>query len=202
MDWLVKLRQAKLIGVVRHHQQSQALTIARAIAAGGIKFLEITWNTAGAAELTTQLRSELPHCLVGAGTILNPSMANQAIASGAQYIFTPHVQAEIIQLGQQAQIPVVCGAMTPTEIITAWNLGATAVKVFPIKCLGGAKYLECLQPVIPHIPLIPTGGINLSNGLDLIHTGAIALGISSSLSTGDPEAQALAWVKLVTTVAP
>ncbi|MDX1978569.1 MAG: bifunctional 4-hydroxy-2-oxoglutarate aldolase/2-dehydro-3-deoxy-phosphogluconate aldolase [Pseudanabaenaceae cyanobacterium bins.68] len=197
MDWLVKLRQAKLIGVIRHQTQNQALATARAIAAGGIKFLEITWNTAGAAELTSQLRQELPQCLIGAGTVLNSTMAKQAIASGAQYLFTPHVQAEIIQLGLKAEVPIVSGAMTPTEIITAWDLGASAVKVFPIKCLGGAKYLECLQPVIPHIPLIPTGGINLSNGLELIHAGAIALGISSALNRDDPKAQAIAWVKLI-----
>jgi 2-dehydro-3-deoxyphosphogluconate aldolase / (4S)-4-hydroxy-2-oxoglutarate aldolase len=178
---LASLQKERLIAIVRSNTTDIAHRSALAIAQSGIKLIEITWNTPAASNLISQLQGELVDCVIGAGTILNETMAKEAIACGTKFIFTPHVDDQIIHLCQNAQIPIICGALTPTEILTAWNLGATAVKVFPIKCVGGAKYLECLHSVFPQIPLIPTGGVNQANASEMLKAGAIALGVSTAL---------------------
>jgi 2-dehydro-3-deoxyphosphogluconate aldolase/(4S)-4-hydroxy-2-oxoglutarate aldolase len=104
-----------------------------------------------------------------------------AIACGSQFCFTPHVNAELIKKAVQAEIPIIPGALTPTEIVTAWQLGANAVKVFPVQSLGGAEYIKSLQGPLGHIPLIPTGGVTLENALSFIQSGAIAVGLSGQL---------------------
>ena len=104
-----------------------------------------------------------------------------AIACGAEYIFTPHLDFSLIAAANSSEIPIVPGALTPTEIITAWQSGATAVKVFPIQSVGGTSYLQVLQGPIGHIPLIPTGGVTVANAPDFLAAGAIAVGIAGSL---------------------
>ncbi len=185
-NWLAKLQEERLIALVRSKQKDIACQSVMAIAQAGIRLIEIAWNTPNSEEIMVQFSQELSDCEIGAGTILELTMAKEAIACGTKFIFTPHIDPEIIKLCQTAQIPIVCGALTPTEILTAWNLGATAIKVFPIKCVGGAKYLECLRSVFPQIPLIPTGGVNLENALEMLKAGAIALGVSTALMP-DPE---------------
>jgi 2-dehydro-3-deoxyphosphogluconate aldolase / (4S)-4-hydroxy-2-oxoglutarate aldolase len=187
--WLSLLQQQRVIAVIRATTASIARESALAAAAGGIKLMEITWNTDNAEGLIPKLQSELPDCKIGTGTILNLDMAERAIASGCSFIFTPHTSVEIIQLGCAANVPVIAGALTPTEILTAWQAGAAAVKVFPIKSVGGVGYLQCLQPVLGDIPLIPTGGVTVANTSAFLQSGAIAVGISSDLfsSTSDKE---------------
>jgi 2-dehydro-3-deoxyphosphogluconate aldolase / (4S)-4-hydroxy-2-oxoglutarate aldolase len=179
--WLSLLQQQRVIAVIRATTASIARESALAAAAGGIKLMEITWNTDNAESLIPKLQSELPDCKIGTGTILNLDMAERAIASGCSFIFTPHTSVEIIELGCTANVPVIAGALTPTEILTAWQAGAAAVKVFPIKAVGGVGYLECLQPVLGDIPLIPTGGVTVENTSLFLQSGAIAVGISSDL---------------------
>jgi 2-dehydro-3-deoxyphosphogluconate aldolase / (4S)-4-hydroxy-2-oxoglutarate aldolase len=179
--WLSLLQQQRVIAVIRATTASIARESALAAAAGGIKLMEITWNTDNAESLIPKLQSELPDCKIGTGTILNLDMAERAIASGCSFIFTPHTSVEIIQLGCTANVPVIAGALTPTEILTAWQAGAAAVKVFPIKSVGGVGYLQCLQPVLGDIPLIPTGGVTVENTKLFLQSGAIAVGISSDL---------------------
>ena len=159
--------------------------MALAAAAGGIKLIEIAWNTDRAESLIPKLQQELPDCKIGTGTILDISMAERAIACGCSFLFTPHTNSEIIAKGIEHNIPVIAGALTPTEIITAWQAGAAAVKVFPIKIMGGVDYLQCLQPVLRDIPLIPTGGITLQNADKFLEAGAIAVGISSDLFSSE-----------------
>jgi len=179
--WLSLLQLHRVIAVVRATDVDIARKMALAAAAGGIKLLEITWNTDGAASLIPQLQQELPECEIGTGTILNPKMAIASIECGVKFMFTPHFDRSLIQLGHAANIPVVPGALTPTEIVTAWQSGAAAVKVFPIKAVGGVEYLRCLRPVLGEIPLIPTGGVTLENAVSFLEAGAVGVGISGDL---------------------
>ena len=183
--WLSLLQQHRIIAVVRADNVSVAREMALAAAAGGIKLIEIAWNTDRSESLIPKLQQELPDCKIGTGTILHISMAERAIACGCSFLFTPHTNSEIIAKGIEHNIPVIAGALTPTEIITAWQAGAAAVKVFPIKIMGGVDYLQCLQPVLRDIPLIPTGGITLQNADKFLEAGAIAVGISSDLFSSE-----------------
>jgi 2-dehydro-3-deoxyphosphogluconate aldolase/(4S)-4-hydroxy-2-oxoglutarate aldolase len=155
--------------------------MAQAIASGGMPLIEITWNSDRAPELISQLRRELPHCTIGTGTLLNLEQLQQAIEAGAQFLFTPHVNTTLIEAAVEAGVPIVPGALTPTEIVTAWDSGATCVKVFPIEAVGGANYIKSLQGPLGHIPLIPTGGVTLENAKEFIKAGAIAVGLSGDL---------------------
>ena len=127
------------------------------------------------------MRETFPHCLIGTGTVLTLADLENAIACGSQFCFTPHVNPELIQKAIQAEIPIIPGALTPTEIVTAWQLGASAVKVFPVQSLGGSEYIKSLQGPLGQIPLIPTGGVTLENALSFIQSGAIAVGLSGQL---------------------
>jgi 2-dehydro-3-deoxyphosphogluconate aldolase / (4S)-4-hydroxy-2-oxoglutarate aldolase len=180
-NWLLKLQTFRAIAVIRAPQLELARQMALAVADGGIKLIEITWNSAEAGKLINKLRSELPDCMIGTGTVLNLQDLNNAIASGAQYVFTPHVDSQLIHTGLEKNIPINLGALTPTEIVSAWNLGASGVKVFPVQSLGGANYIQSLQGPLGYIPLIPTGGVTLENARDFILSGAIAVGLSGEL---------------------
>jgi 2-dehydro-3-deoxyphosphogluconate aldolase / (4S)-4-hydroxy-2-oxoglutarate aldolase len=105
----------------------------------------------------------------------------EAIASGAQFLFTPHVSPALIEMAIAAQIPIIPGALTPTEIVTAWQAGATCVKVFPIQAMGGAEYLRSLRAPLGDLPLIPTGGVTVENARTFLEAGAIAVGLSGQL---------------------
>ncbi len=184
--WLSLLQQHRIIAVIRADNVGTAREMALAAAAGGIKLIEIAWNTDRAESLIPKLQQELPDCKIGTGTILDMDSAERAIACGCSFLFMPHTNPELIAKSVENNIPVIAGALTPTEIITAWQAGATAVKVFPIKVMGGVDYLKCLQPVLRDIPLIPTGGITIQNADQFLAAGAIAVGISSHLFS--PEA--------------
>jgi 2-dehydro-3-deoxyphosphogluconate aldolase / (4S)-4-hydroxy-2-oxoglutarate aldolase len=179
--WLQQLQQQRAIAVIRASTFELGWQMANAVAAGGIHFIEITWNSEQPTKLIRELRSHLPHCQIGAGTLLSSDHMQAAIEAGAQFLFTPHVNAELIQQAVTQELPIIPGALSPTEIVTAWQAGATCVKVFPIQVMGGAAYLECLQGPLGHIPLIPTGGVTLENAVTLLQAGAIAIGLSSSL---------------------
>jgi 2-dehydro-3-deoxyphosphogluconate aldolase/(4S)-4-hydroxy-2-oxoglutarate aldolase len=184
--WLSLLQQHRIIAVIRADNVGTAREMALAAAAGGIKLIEIAWNTDRAESLIPKLQQELPDCKIGTGTILDMDSAERAIACGCSFLFMPHTNPELIAKSVENNIPVIAGALTPTEIITAWQAGAAAVKVFPIKVMGGVDYLRCLQPVLRDIPLIPTGGITIQNADQFLAAGAIAVGISSHLFS--PEA--------------
>jgi 2-dehydro-3-deoxyphosphogluconate aldolase / (4S)-4-hydroxy-2-oxoglutarate aldolase len=179
--WLLKLRQHRAIAVIRSSEMEIAKKMALAVAAGGMKLIEITWNSDRAGDLIKQLRRELPDCTIGTGTLLDMADLESAIASGVQFIFTPHVNAEIIHTANLQNIPVIPGALTPTEIVNAWNHGADCVKVFPVQSLGGINYIKSLQAPLSNIPLIPTGGVTLANAHEFIQAGAVAVGLSSEL---------------------
>ena len=180
-SWLQWLQQHRAIAVIRSPQKSLGLEMAKAVAAGGIKLIEITWNSDSAAESISQLRADLPDCLIGTGTILELEQLKEAIACGVQFIFSPHIDLQLIQTALAAEIPLVPGALSPTEIVTAWQGGASCVKVFPVQAVGGVNYIKGLQGPLGQIPLIPTGGVTLENAKEFIVAGAIAVGLSSQL---------------------
>ncbi|MBE9095283.1 bifunctional 4-hydroxy-2-oxoglutarate aldolase/2-dehydro-3-deoxy-phosphogluconate aldolase [Tychonema sp. LEGE 07203] len=180
-SWLTLLKKHRAIAVIRSSEKELARQMASAVAAGGFQFVEITWNTHKAAELIAELRSEFPTFSIGTGTLLNLKQLQQAIDCGAQFLFTPHTDVAMIKTAVDAGVPIVPGAFSPTEIMTAWQAGATCVKVFPISGLGGAAYLKSLQGPLGHIPLIPTGGVTVENAKVFIDAGAIAVGLAGDL---------------------
>ncbi len=179
--WLTLLKKHRVIAVIRAEKRELARQMAFAVASGGMQLIEVTWNTPQAAKLVVELRRELPDCIIGAGTLLSLSQMHEAIQAGSQFLFTPHIDPEIIQAAVNLNVPIIPGALTPTEIMTAWNLGATCVKVFPVQALGGVKYIKNLRSPLGEIPLIPTGGVTLENAAEFISSGAIAIGLSSEL---------------------
>ncbi len=180
-NWLNELQQHRAIAVIRAPQIELGRRQAIAVAEGGLRIVEITWNTDSAPALIAQLRSELPHCIIGTGTILDRTALLEAIAAGAQFAFSPHVNIPLIQAAVAAGIPIVPGALTPTEIVTAWQAGATCVKIFPCQAVGYAAYIKGLQGPLGQIPMIPTGGVTIDNAREFIQAGAIAVGLAGDL---------------------
>ena len=174
-------KEKQVIAVIRSSDFQTAISMANAVAKGGIELIEITWNSEKPTIIVEKLQQELPNCLIGAGTILTLKDLNQAISCGCKFIFSPHTNLHLIHQANENNIPIIPGALTPTEIVNAWQNGATAVKVFPIESVGGAKYIKNLHSPLNHIPLIPTGGVNLENAKGLINAGGIAVGLSSTL---------------------
>lgn len=185
LTWQDLLRKDRAIAVIRAWQIEQGQQLAQAVAAGGMRIIEITWNSDRPAELIAQLRSQLSDCTIGAGTILTRPQLEEAIAAGAQFLFSPHVNSELIQAAVSLGIPIIPGALSPTEIVTAWQQGASCVKVFPVQSVGGAKYIKSLQTPLGQIPLIPTGGVTIDNAKDFLEAGAIAVGLASQLFPKD-----------------
>jgi 2-dehydro-3-deoxyphosphogluconate aldolase/(4S)-4-hydroxy-2-oxoglutarate aldolase len=181
LHWLTLLEKHRVIAVIRANKKDLARKMALAVASAGVHLIEITWNTPEAGKLIEQLRVELPDCIIGTGTLLNLEQMQQAVLAGAQFLFTPHVDLAIIQAAVKQNVPVIPGALTPTEIVTAWNHGASCVKVFPIQAVGGVEYIKSLQAPLGQIPLIPTGGVTVENAAEFIRAGAIAIGLSSEL---------------------
>jgi len=144
-SWLTLLQQHRSIAVIRASKQSQGLQMAQAVAAAGMRLIEITWNSDRPFELIRLLRLELPNCIIGSGTLLNLEQLQQAIHAGAQFLFSPHVDTNLIEAAVAADVPIVPGALSPTEIVTAWEAGAACVKVFSIQAVGGTRYLKALQ---------------------------------------------------------
>lgn len=180
-EWLETVKQEQVIAVIRAFPKALGKQLAQAMQQGGIRLIEITWNSDQPEYLIPELRAEMPDCLIGTGTILNEDELQCAIAQGAQFVFTPHVNPQLIATANAHNIPIIPGALSPTEMITAWQAGATAVKVFPAEAVGGIDYIKSLQGPLSNIPLIPTGGVTLDNAQAFIEAGAIAVGLSSQL---------------------
>ena len=170
-----------IIPIVRTPTADDARAVIEAIAEGGISTIEITMTIPGAVELINEL-SRAGQILVGAGTVLNAEMARECIGAGARFIISPGTDFEIIDYCSQVDVLVMPGALTPTEIINAWDAGADFVKVFPIAAVGGAKYLKLVKGPLPHIKIIPTGGVDQTMAGELIKAGAEAVGVGSDLA--------------------
>jgi 2-dehydro-3-deoxyphosphogluconate aldolase / (4S)-4-hydroxy-2-oxoglutarate aldolase len=193
-DVAALVRQERLIGIIRTSTAEEAEKTARACIEGGIRLVEITLTTPEALRVIQTL-STLPDICIGAGSVLDSEMAREAIAYGARYIISPHTDPEIIQVCEEEDIFVAAGALTPTEVIQAWNLGADVVKVFPAKAMGGPEYIRALKAPLPFIELLPTSGVNLENCEAYLEAGVVAVGITEALI--DQEAiRAGEWQKI------
>ena len=180
-QWLSLLERHRVIAIIRAPTTAAGVAMAKAAAAGGFYLIEVAWNNRQPAELMHAIRQALPDCVVGVGTVLSAIDLQGAIAAGAQFCFTPHTDHELISLAQSHQLPIIPGAMTPTEIVTAWQSGASSVKVFPISALGNDTYIRGILGPLGPIPLVPTGGVTSESALKLIEAGAVAVGLSTAL---------------------
>lgn len=177
---LAALTESKALGVIRVRTSEDLVRIAKALHEGGLSCLEITMNTPGALRAIEEAREQLPKVLMGAGTVLDGITARQAILAGAQFLVTPTLALDVIETAHRYGVPVIPGAMTPTEILTAWQAGADLVKVFPASVLG-PKYIQEIHGPLPQIPLVPTGGITAENAPEFIRAGAVAVCVGSWL---------------------
>ncbi len=180
-SWLLAVRSQRVIAVIRAPSLELGVQMAQSMAAAGLRLIEITWDSDRPAELVTTLRVALPHCWVGAGTVLTLADLQRAIAAGAQFLFSPYLNLALVEVAISQHIPIIPGALTPSEIVAAWQSGATCVKVFPVQAMGGADYIRHLQLPLGQIPLIPTGGVTLENAPEFLRAGAIAVGLGSQL---------------------
>jgi 2-dehydro-3-deoxyphosphogluconate aldolase/(4S)-4-hydroxy-2-oxoglutarate aldolase len=175
-----------IVPVVRAASAAEARFAAQAVCDGGIPIVEITMTVPGAIEVIRELRKSAPaSVLIGAGTVLDPEAARRCLDAGAQFLVSPGMNLPTIEFAARSGILMLAGALTPTEVITAWNAGSDFVKVFPCGQVGGAKYIKALKGPLPQIPLVPTGGVNLNTAAEFIEAGAAALGIGGELVQAD-----------------
>jgi 2-dehydro-3-deoxyphosphogluconate aldolase/(4S)-4-hydroxy-2-oxoglutarate aldolase len=170
-----------VIAIMRAKSSDQLLAAADAIKAGGVQVIEVTMTTPGALDVIRQATERYgTNVLFGVGSVLDPESARAAILAGAQFVVSPTLNLKTIELCHRYSVPVVPGAYTPTEILTAWEAGADMVKVFPAN-VGGPAYLKAVKAPLPQIKLVPVGGVNLDNTAEFIRAGADAVGIGSAL---------------------
>src|SRR6266478_683988 len=179
---LKRIRSTGLIPVVRAESSDQAMRAVVALKAGGLDVLEVTMTVPGAIEVIRTLAGEYgAEILIGAGTVLDVETAQACIEAGAKFIVSPALNEETISFCRAQDVAIFPGALTPTEVVRAWNAGADAVKVFPAGAVGGASYLKALKAPLPQIELMPTGGVSLKTAADFIKAGAMALGVGADL---------------------
>jgi 2-dehydro-3-deoxyphosphogluconate aldolase / (4S)-4-hydroxy-2-oxoglutarate aldolase len=169
-----QLLDEAVLGIVRVASDRDLSTLVRFLQDGGLSCVEITMTTPGALRAIEEASGKLQGVLMGAGTVLDGPTARQAILAGAQFLVTPTVKPDVIEMAHRYGVVVIAGAMTPTEILTAWELGADMVKVFPADILGPG-YLKAVHGPLPQIPLVPTGGITADNAGEFIKAGAVVV---------------------------
>jgi 2-dehydro-3-deoxyphosphogluconate aldolase/(4S)-4-hydroxy-2-oxoglutarate aldolase len=177
-----RIADVGIIPVVRASSAHQALLAVEAIRAGGISIVEVTMTVPGAIEVIGQLaKTAGSDVLIGAGTVLDAETAQRCLDAGAEFLVSPGFDAQTVKFAREKGILVIPGALTPTEIIMAWNAGGDLIKIFPCGAVGGAKYIKALKGPLPQVPVIPTGGVNLDTAADFILAGAEALGVGGEL---------------------
>lgn len=178
-----RITQVGIVPVVRASSSSEARLAAEAVCEGGIPIVEITMTVPGAIEVIRELAKHAASSglLIGAGTVLNVNTARRCLDAGAQFLVSPGFNLHTVELAGREGKLIMAGALTPTEVITAWEAGSDFVKVFPCGQVGGAKYIKALKGPLPQIPLVPTGGVNLTTAAEFLEAGAAALGIGGEL---------------------
>ena len=181
-----RIHEVGIVPVVRAASPDAAMDICRAICAGGISILELTLTVPAAAEVIADLVRTMPGVLIGAGTVLDVHHAERCMDAGAQFIVSPGFDAATVQAVTDRNVLMIPGALTPTEVIHAWAAGLEFVKIFPCGSVGGAGYIKALKAALPHIRMIPTGGVNLSNAAEFVRAGASAVGVGGELTAAAP----------------
>lgn len=170
-----------IVSIIRSPSSDQLVEVAEALLTGGIDVIEVTFTVPGVLDVISSIRKRLgDRILLGAGTVLDAESARAAILAGAEFIVTPTVSPAVAQMCRRYDKLVMCGAMTPTEIQTAWEAGSDIVKVFPAD-VGGPSFLKAVHGPLPHIRLLPTGGVNLETLPAFVRAGAAAVGLGSAL---------------------
>jgi 2-dehydro-3-deoxyphosphogluconate aldolase/(4S)-4-hydroxy-2-oxoglutarate aldolase len=188
------IERVGLIPVLRARSASQAHAVVKAMLAGGVTVVEVTMTVPGAVDLLRELKNEYgTKCLLGSGTVTTAAQAEATIEAGAEFVVSPSFHPAVITATKANGKLSIPGALTPTEVITAWEAGADYVKIFPCSAMGGASYLKSLLAPFPHLKLIPTGGVTLQTAESFLRAGARALGVGSDLvnlaaiDKGEPE---------------
>jgi len=185
-----RLQSLGLIPVLRSKSSAEAHALVEAMLLGGVTVMEVTMTVPGAIGVIRSLREKYgDRLLLGAGTVLDAQQCTAAIEAGAEFIVSPSLHREVISRTKELGKVSIPGALTPTEVVTAWNAGADYVKVFPCSAVGGPGYLKALKAPLPHILLIPTGGVTLETASQYLKCGAVALGVGSDLVNASALAQ-------------
>ncbi|MGG0718032.1 bifunctional 4-hydroxy-2-oxoglutarate aldolase/2-dehydro-3-deoxy-phosphogluconate aldolase [Robertmurraya massiliosenegalensis] len=181
MNLIDQIKDSGIVAVIRGANKDNIIPVAKALSAGGVKALELTVETPKILSLVEMVADELKdEVIVGVGTVLDPETARASIMAGAKFVFSPVVNIETIKMTKRYGVVSVPGAFTPTEILTAYENGADLIKVFPANLLG-PRFFKDMRGPLPHIPLMPTGGIDVSNVGEYIRAGAVAAGAGSTL---------------------
>jgi 2-dehydro-3-deoxyphosphogluconate aldolase/(4S)-4-hydroxy-2-oxoglutarate aldolase len=197
MDQIARMTRDGVVAIVRLDDLSSAVALTEALLAGGVSTIEFTYTNPLAGQVISEVRSAVgDRAVIGAGTVLDPETARAAILAGAEFIVTPTLRKSTIELCQRYSIPTVIGAFTPTEILTAWESGASIVKVFPAS-VGGPRYLKDVKGPLPQVKLIPTGGVSKETAADFIKAGAEAVAAGSNLVDAKSVANA-DWTTITT----
>lgn len=175
------IKEIAIIPAVKVSSGDDAHFAAEAVMGGGIPIVEITMTVAGAEELISHLVRSHPKIVVGAGTVLDTETARRCVDAGAGFLTAPSFNATIVEFAAKENIAVLPGALTPTEVVTAWNAGADFVKVFPCAPVGGDKYIKALTTSLPQIPLVAAGGVNQLTAASFMLSGATAIGVGTEL---------------------
>jgi 2-dehydro-3-deoxyphosphogluconate aldolase/(4S)-4-hydroxy-2-oxoglutarate aldolase len=179
---LSRIREVGVVPVIRAESADEAARAIDAIRAGGVNVLEITMTVPGAVELIAEVARRVgKDAVVGAGTVLDPETARACILAGARFVVSPALNLDTIACCRRYGVAIMPGALTPTEVVTAWQAGADFVKVFPCGAVGGASYIKALKAPLPQVDLCPTGGVSLETAADFIKAGASALGVGADL---------------------
>jgi 2-dehydro-3-deoxyphosphogluconate aldolase / (4S)-4-hydroxy-2-oxoglutarate aldolase len=176
-----RIEEIGIVPAVRVHSRDDAMFAATAVYHAGIPIAEITTTFPGAHEVIAALRKNLPEMIVGAGTVLDIDNAQKCIKAGAQFLTSPGLVLEVVECAKKQNLVAFPGALTPSEIIAAWNAGADFVKIFPCAPLGGEHYIQALKRPFSNIPLIASGGVNQQTAKGFLLAGAAALGIGAEL---------------------
>ncbi len=171
-----------IVPVVRTPSADAAIRSIEAIYSGGVRAAEVTMTVPGAIKALEKLADQFgDRIMLGAGTVLDPETARICMLAGAQFFVTPTLKLATIEMIKRYSKVVCAGALTPTEVLTAWEHGADVVKVFPANSLGGPKYIKALKGPLPHIQMIPTGGVNLETAGEFLKAGACAVAVGGEL---------------------
>lgn len=186
MTFLTTLSRLKVVAVIRGTSADHAVAMAQALIRGGVFGIEITYSTPDCCAAIKRVVAEAPaEVCVGVGTVLTPAQLTEAMAAGARYAVSPHFDPQIVVEAKRLGLPMLPGAITPTEVVAAWNAGATCIKLFP-GSLVGVEYVKALKGPLPHIPLMPTGGVSLDNMHEWFAAGVVAVGMGGNLAKGTP----------------
>ncbi len=182
---LARIAEIAVIPIVRTTNAETASNAVEAVSEGGIECVEITMTVEHALKALEAVADRYgDRLLLGAGTVLDPETARACMLAGAQFFVAPSLNLKTVEIAKRYSKPVFPGALTPTEIVTAWEAGADGIKVFPCSAVGGAKYIKALKAPLPHIELLPTGGVNLETIGDFLAAGSFAVGVGSELIDG------------------